>query len=252
MLWYSTPTAALPSAGNNAATSDPFAQPNGSRTQATNNHHQHSHHHQSSHTNPLAALRAQENFIALRKSHIARFGACWIRPAGVAKTYQAAMDEVAERAEAERMAEREAVMADEMEGDDEEEEGWEEEDEEEGMGMGGAEGEDGVGGAVEGAEEEEEADAEVEAERDLDDDVPEAGSYQHTDTEVEDVSDEDDEEEEDDDEGMVVDEDSSVVVEAREAGRAGGVQASSAVRGRASGLSSSLMGSSPAARRGRN
>ena len=51
----------------------------------------------------LALLRQSENTIAQRKINIQRFGASWIRPPGVGKTYQAAMDEAIEREEHERM-----------------------------------------------------------------------------------------------------------------------------------------------------
>ncbi|KAI9853180.1 MAG: hypothetical protein M1838_000036 [Thelocarpon superellum] len=185
--------------------------------------------------NPLAALRAQENFIAARKTHIARFGACWIRPPGVGKTYQAAMDEEAEREEAARLAERELAMMEEEAADEEgmgeDEEGeWEDEDGEmadgaTGPGPGAAvvrgvptatnmrvagpgAGREGrmTAEVVEGMEEADEDEGEEMGERDLDDEVPEAedGGYEHTDTELE-----DDDEDGDEDEGEGEDEDDS-------------------------------------------
>ena len=57
-------------------------------------------------TNSLHLLRQTEFFIAQRKINIQRFGAGWIRPPGVGKTYQASMDEAAEREEHARLLER--------------------------------------------------------------------------------------------------------------------------------------------------
>ena len=222
-LWYSSVTSQQSGAGAHGSPGangqDPFStntnsnQPLGRSLQQQ----QQQQHHAAASTeharNPLAALRAQENFIAARKAHIARFGACWIRPPGVGKTYQAAMDEAAEREEAERLAEREAAMVDEEdEMDDGGEEG-EDEGEAEGEGEGWEQEEDGIdredaaprragiqgaGRRVVGAGlgEQDLLDDGEPAERDLDEEVPEAGSYQHTDTEVED--DEDDVEADDD------------------------------------------------------
>ncbi|KAI9800418.1 MAG: hypothetical protein M1833_003304 [Piccolia ochrophora] len=93
----------------------------------------------------LAALRADENFILQRKLNIARFGAAWIRPPGITKTYQAAMDEAAER--------EDMVLATEGEMEVEVTEG--------------------VEGEVDGINAEGVAE-EAEVERDLDDEVPEA------------------------------------------------------------------------------
>ncbi|KAI9822872.1 MAG: hypothetical protein M1832_002897 [Thelocarpon impressellum] len=163
-LWYSSPTSNAAPPHQPASANDPFTAP-----------HARTHPSSSSATlntmNPLAALRAQENFIASRKANIARFGAHWIRPAGVGKTYQAAMDEAIEREEAARLAEREAAMQ-ELDG------AWGEEEEEEEA----VEGEEGV---------EEDAVEDEEEEVDLDEEVPEAGSYQHTDTSASDASDAD-------------------------------------------------------------
>ncbi|KAF2180168.1 hypothetical protein K469DRAFT_753426 [Zopfia rhizophila CBS 207.26] len=189
----------------------------------------------------LAALAADENVIYQRKQNVRRFGAGWIRPPGVAKTYQATMDEAAEREEQEILARREQVLLDlaaaqqdvanreaaeegeddemlegerdldddvpEAEADESEVSGEEaEESAAEGgdIGVGGHEGdmtfnEDSfiegsmVAGEVEHMFEIEEAEMTgvQQDERDLDDDIPEAGSYEHTETELEDSSSED-------------------------------------------------------------
>lgn len=162
-----------------------------------------------------------------------RFGAAWLRPPGVAKTYQAQMDEEAERAEQAELARREALMSElaaaeqgqvQLGTDGAGEEGMEERDLDadvpdadavvlEDGDDGEAEGEQDVTfneeSLLEGSDlmhEQEEEDllsqqmirleeAELEGrlqderdlglERDLDEDVPEAGSYEHTDTEEE-------------------------------------------------------------------
>ncbi|KAJ9641952.1 hypothetical protein H2199_005167 [Coniosporium tulheliwenetii] len=167
---------------------------------------------------PLALLAADEKLVQQRKQNVRRFGAGWLRPPGINKTYQATMDEAAEREEQEAQARREMAMMELAEAEREEEErrrvaeGAEEEDDDE------DEDEDGEGeheGAsfneesfIEGSEvmapeeinemlEMEEAEMsgilqeERElgfGERDLDDSIPEAGSYQHTDTELEEES----------------------------------------------------------------
>lgn len=227
----------------------------------------------------LAQLIADENAIEQRKQNVRRFGAGWIRPPGVAKTYQAIEDEKHEREEQEALARRDAQMqelanAQEMEarrqqaleGGDIDGQGDGEDD-----GMGELDLDDDVpeaedvtfneeslleGSMVEGAGdmtgvdldadidvdvdvermldlEEAEMTGMLEDERDLDEDIPEGGSYQHTDTELEDDSSED------------------------EIGEASLVHISGA-RGRQSMLSesdaqmmsSSFVGSSPAARQG--
>ncbi len=195
-----------------------------------------------------------------RKQNVRRFGAGWLRPPGVPKTYQAAMDEAAEREEQEVLARREAAML-EMAGaadaaaaeaaavaaegmgrvgEEGSEDGEEGEEGEEGEGerdldddvpdaedlvfndesmmdgsslLGGGARESGIGlqtdgagdvsagfeiaddGASSGSDvaailamEEAEMVGRLQDERDLDDDVPDAGSYQHTDTDVEDSS----------------------------------------------------------------
>ncbi|KAF2660144.1 hypothetical protein K491DRAFT_765615 [Lophiostoma macrostomum CBS 122681] len=191
-------------------------------------------HHGPSSRSYLATLAADENVIYQRKQHIRRFGAGWIRPPGVAKTYQATMDEAVEKEEQEHQARREQVMMDmaaaqaeaqagaanqeaAAEGGDEEMEGEVDLDAE----VPEAEAdESNVSGSEDEASEAEEGDTsavgdqtgmtfnedsfieggtEVEHmlemeeaemagvlqdERDLDDDVPEAGSYEHTDTEL--------------------------------------------------------------------
>ncbi|KAF2229911.1 hypothetical protein EV356DRAFT_366309 [Viridothelium virens] len=75
----------------------------------------HSHHllhAQHARPSPLALLRADERALAHRKQNIRRFGAGWIRPPGVQKTYQAAMEEAAEKEEQEVLARREREMLD--------------------------------------------------------------------------------------------------------------------------------------------
>lgn len=49
----------------------------------------------------LQQLELDEANVAARKLHIQRFGSTWIRPPGMAKTYQGELDEKAEREEAE-------------------------------------------------------------------------------------------------------------------------------------------------------
>jgi len=51
---------------------------------------------------PLAQLALDEQSVSQRKLNIQRFGAAWIRPPGIAKTYQGELDEKAEREEAEQ------------------------------------------------------------------------------------------------------------------------------------------------------
>ncbi|OCK91304.1 uncharacterized protein K441DRAFT_707318 [Cenococcum geophilum 1.58] len=214
-------------------------------------HHTHHRGHPSPPFSPLLALTLDENAIAQRKQNVRRFGAGWLRPPGVAKTYQASMDEAAEREEQEMLARREQELLELASAQEEATaaaaaaaaagdagagagagggaEGGAQGEEEEGVGerdlddevpeaeSDGSEGSDGDGDEGEdgGGDGEGEmtfngssflegsivaADAEVEQmlemeeagvlqdERDLDDDVPEAGSYQHTDTELEDSS----------------------------------------------------------------
>ena len=155
--------------------------------------------------------------IRKRKRTIARTGATYLRPPGIPKTLQAMIDEAAERAEQEVAQRRELALAQEqaaaeeeshrlaaemedaeaegmeveravprrigaapgMERDldddvpdapmDDDEDEYESDDDEDDEGMEDDDDEDGI-------------------EQDLDDSIPEAGSYQHTDTEVEDTS----------------------------------------------------------------
>ncbi|KAF2710893.1 hypothetical protein K504DRAFT_465927 [Pleomassaria siparia CBS 279.74] len=204
-------------------------------------HAQHAHHAGPSRS-LLAALSADENVIDQRKQNVRRFGAGWIRPPGVAKTYQATMDEAAEREEQEILARREQVLLDlaaaqqdatneearaegededmgegerdlddevpEAEADDSNSDISDSENEtsllEEGdtSALGGGHTENmtfnddsfiegsTVAAEVEHMLEMEEAEMAgvLQDERDLDDDVPEAGSYEHTDSELEDSS----------------------------------------------------------------
>jgi len=176
----------------------------------------------SSYRSSLAALRADEANIEQRKQNVRRFGATWLRPPGVAKTYQAQMDEEAERAEQAELARREALMSElaaaersqvQLGADGAGEEVMEERDLDADVPDADADGEQDVTfneeSLLEGSDlirEQEEEDllsqqmirleeAELEGrlqderdlglERDLDEDVPEAGSYEHTDTEEE-------------------------------------------------------------------
>lgn len=215
-------------------------------------HHGPYHSHARASTAFLATLTNDENLIEQRKQNIRRYGAGWLRPAGVAKTLQAIRDEELEREEQEMMQRREQVMLDlqaaqqdaaneeqreqgeQMEGEEEEERDLDDEvpeaeatdsdaspdeddsdddaDTEEGQDTTVPFNEDSfiegsmlqadVSHLLELQEDEDEEDVshmlEMEAaemagvlqdERDLDDDVPEAGSYEHTDSELEDDSD---------------------------------------------------------------
>ena len=195
-------------------------------------------HHAGSARSILAALSADENVIDQRKQNVRRFGAGWIRPPGVAKTYQAAMDEAAEREEQEILARREQALLDlaaaqqdaaneearaegeddemvegERDLDDEVPEAEADESDASRSDDSASEAEEGDTSAVGGhtgnmtfneesflessiiapevehmLEMEEAGVAGVLEERDLDDDVPEAGSYEHTDSELEDSS----------------------------------------------------------------
>ncbi|EOD52184.1 hypothetical protein UCRNP2_990 [Neofusicoccum parvum UCRNP2] len=245
--------------------------------------HQHLHrrNNQPPRSSALATLLHDENTIEQRKQNVRRFGAGWIRPPGIAKTYQAAMDEAAEREEQEILARREAAMmelanaqeqeeeearrremierglaeergegeeADDEDGevdldaevpdldadvpegslgggseeeeddDDEDEDGDEDEDEDEeeegteeevtgeitqdvtfneesmygDASLLGDEHDEDVENAQQWvAHEEAEMAGDLQDERDLDDDVPEAGEYEHTDTELEDITEDD-------------------------------------------------------------
>ncbi|PSN68428.1 hypothetical protein BS50DRAFT_573335 [Corynespora cassiicola Philippines] len=196
----------------------------------------------------LTSLTADENIIDQRKQNVRRFGAGWIRPPGVAKTYQALMDEKYEREEQEVLARREQVMLDlqaaQQETANEEERAQNEEDEDmmggerdldddvpeaeadesdisdsdESASVTASEAEEGDTSAIaettgdmtfnedsfiEGSMVQDEVEHMLEMEeaemagvlqdeRDLDDDIPEAGSYEHTDSELVDSSSEDD------------------------------------------------------------
>ncbi|KAI9813985.1 MAG: hypothetical protein M1827_003449 [Pycnora praestabilis] len=252
-LWYTSSSSTTPpnnnhnnNNNNNNNGGTPFSDPSQPPHQQSHQNHTNRRHPLTPHHTPLAQLLTSETHIATRKLHIQRFGSTWIRPPGVPKTYQAMMDEAAEREEQEMVAQRElaafeaqqaaedeeamaegegvgagpeglvdqgGMMGREVRGwgegverdldedvpeaEDEEgtflEEGEEEGESEEGEMMiqeGDVTGE--IDEGLAGAEEEESAfllnDDGMGAERDLDEDVPEAGSYQHTDTEVEDES----------------------------------------------------------------
>lgn len=186
----------------------------------------------------LSTLVADENNIFQRKQNVRKFGAGWIRPPGVAKTYQARMDEDAEREEQEILAQREQALLNlaaaqtdaanqetAAQGDEEMAEG--ERDLDDDVPEAEADESD-VSSDIEDSEvaegdtsvldgqsaevtfnedsfiegsmlqadvqhrlemEEAEISGLLQDERDLDDDVPEAGSYEHTDTEVDLTSD---------------------------------------------------------------
>lgn len=173
---------------------------------------------------PLALLAADENAIEARKNAVRMFGSHWIRPPGVAKTLQAQEEEIAERLEQDELERQERGIADmqaqqqhaEAEAEAEqhaaaEEAGELEEERDLDDDIPDADAstvdvtfnEDSMveGSQIEANELEEqfavmeeaeltgaaqdEEDLGMEMERDLDDSVPEAGSYQHTDTELE-------------------------------------------------------------------
>lgn len=64
---------------------------------------------------PLTQLTLDEQSLHQRKVNIQRFGATWIKPPGIHKTYQGELDDKAEREE----AERQAMMEDDGGGEDE-------------------------------------------------------------------------------------------------------------------------------------
>lgn len=145
--------------------------------------------HNPSHNAPrsfLAQLSADEAVIAQRKQNIRRFGAGWIRPPGIAKTYQATMDEIAEREEQEILARREAAML-ELERAAEEDARREAMEAGDGTGVE-EEGERDLDDDIPEAENEDNSDlgdGGDEAERDLDEDVPEAASDDSSEDETE-------------------------------------------------------------------
>lgn len=221
-------------------------QPNNQNNPARRNQAAHIHGHKP--LSPIAQLVHDEAKLEKRKDNVAKFGASWIRPPGVAKTYQARMDEEAEMKEQKELARREAVMlemqqaaaaqdglpAEGEEGEEVEEErdldeeipdadaleDLDDEDESEDINvvegytetgvLENHEGEvtfneesllegsiDGDGQALLAMEDAElvgrlqdqrDLGMDSDEERDMDDDVPEAGSYEHTDTEEEDDS----------------------------------------------------------------
>ncbi|KAJ4289761.1 hypothetical protein N0V90_011091 [Kalmusia sp. IMI 367209] len=198
--------------------------------------------HAHAHGNPARSLFAQllidENKQKQRNANIRHFGATWIRPPGIQKTYQAMIDEEKEMKEQEEIAIREQRLMDlaaaqqdaanaeareaagedmdegERDLDDDVPEAEPEASESEvsaSESESGSEGGDETradvtfnedsfieGSMVEGrvgqmlAMEEASMEGELMEERDLDDDVPEAGEYEHTDSSLIDSSDEDD------------------------------------------------------------
>ena len=176
----------------------------------------------------LAQLRADENLIALRKFNVTRFGAGWLRPPGVTKTLQSRLEEAQEQLEQLELQRRDAEMRAQEEAaqnaagaghgfdefPDQEERDLDAEvpdadpstittdDELENNTIGMTFHEESIlqgspmGGGRHGPLELEDAELngrlqderDMGMEGDLDDDVPEAGSYEHTDTELEDDS----------------------------------------------------------------
>lgn len=108
-------------------------------------------------TSSLARLKADEDLLIRRKENIRRFGATWMRPAGVSKTLQAETEERIEREEQEILARREQMMLD-MQAEQEAVEARQR-----------AEANDAANAAPAGAE-----DDMGEGERDLDDEIPDA------------------------------------------------------------------------------
>ncbi|KAK7533564.1 hypothetical protein IWX49DRAFT_92236 [Phyllosticta citricarpa] len=149
----------------------------------------------------LAALINDENIIEQRKLNVRRFGAGWLRPPGIAKTFQAAEDEALEREEQEVLAQREAAMMDLANAQEQREE---EMRRREMIERGAAEEEAGA----ESHEGDQDLDAEV---PDLDADIPEGGLDDGS--EDEDDEEDDDEDDDDDDEGDDDEEDDDGEVE---------------------------------------
>lgn len=183
---------------------------------------------------PLAALRADEQIIQLRKFNVKRYGAGWLRPPGVSKTLQSKLEEAQEQLEQMEMQRRDAELRAQEEaaqranidipggdGDglpDQEERDLDadvpeaeptdlasDEDAEYTASVTFHESSLLQGSPSDGRQmaldmEDAELDGRLQDERDLgmegdlDDDVPEAGSYEHTDTEQEDDSSSDEDE----------------------------------------------------------
>lgn len=172
---------------------------------------------------PLALLAADEAAIAQRKAAIRNFGAHWIRPPGVPKTLQAMLEEEAERREQEELERQERGLLDMQaqqqleetrqraaevaaEGGEDAGEGTGERDLDDDIPEADAEATFNEDSMMDGSsqmeqeryEELEEAELTgaardeeelgVEHERDLDESIPDAGGYQHTDTEAEDMT----------------------------------------------------------------
>ncbi|KAI9725502.1 MAG: hypothetical protein M1828_003173 [Chrysothrix sp. TS-e1954] len=190
-LWRPSPNGSPPYSTNDAVSSSLSPQQQQQQRRAQN----------VSGANPrsfLSLLDADEEAMFQRKENIARFGATWIRPPGVAKTWQATFDELVERREQEAIAIRDQAR------EEQEQLAQEAAGSRSPHGIEGAMDIDGAGEDMEGMDrdlddEVPEADYEdaelsdeggdgVEGQDDLDADIPEAGSYQHTDTEVEDES----------------------------------------------------------------
>jgi hypothetical protein len=183
---------------------------------------------------PLAQLRADEHIIELRKFNVMRFGAGWLRPPGVTKTLQSKLEEAQEQLEQMEMQRRDAEMRAQEEAaqqvamgmtgpdgealpDQEERDLDADVPDAEQSALASDEdveyianvtfneasllqGSPNVGRRAELELEDAELDGRLQDERDLgmegdlDDDVPEAGSYEHTDTELEDESSDEEEE----------------------------------------------------------
>lgn len=145
---------------------------------------------------PLTQLALDEQSLLQRKINIQRFGATWIKPPGIAKTYQGELDEKAEREEAERQAMMEDVdvVGEEVFDDEDPDNVTRDEVAEEELDLD-AEIPDGDGDSFSDDEDDEdlsELEAQEEDEVDLDAEVPEAETEAGWDTSEEDEEDEDD------------------------------------------------------------
>ncbi|KAL0258720.1 hypothetical protein SLS55_006223 [Diplodia seriata] len=200
-IWhYSSPhLRANPPSPTNAST--PNQPPDGLNGAA---HHQlHRRNNQGPRSSALASLLHDENTIEQRKLNVRRFGAGWIRPPGIAKTYQAAMDEAAEREEQEILARREAAMMELANAQEQEEEEARRRDMIE----------RGLADEREGDEGEDEGDGDLDAEvPDMDADIPEGSLGEGSEGSEEEEDDDEDDEEEDEDDENIEDEDEEEAV----------------------------------------
>lgn len=106
----------------------------------------------------LGQLVAEEKLIEQRKKNVRMFGANWLRPPGVAKTFQALLDEQQEKKEQAEIARREAQMAELTAAEEAQRQAQMQQD----------------GAAEDAGDRDLDADIPEAEERDLDDDIPEA------------------------------------------------------------------------------